>query len=93
MNCAECGEPLVQLGTGEFQTLVGYSSPAGHNHDDNCKTRVYSCENGHRRVVSLRRRCPVCDWVGKATCGCHNPPEKVDAWPEVPVVATKRWGP
>jgi hypothetical protein len=92
MTCKTCGEPIAQLGVGESTTLVGFSSPPGHNHDDNCVKRVYSCANGHRVVLSRRRRCPVCDWVGNAECFCHDGP-KVDEWPDVPTVATHRYGP
>src|SRR5262245_34538782 len=50
---------------GECQTLVGYHSEPGHNHDDNCLHRIYLCQNGHRKPVYLRRKCPACDWKGK----------------------------
>ena len=92
MDCDTCGLPIAQLGTGEYSTLVGYSSPPGHNHDDNCLKRVYAGENGHRVILSLRRRCPACDWVGQDACGCHEGP-KVDAWPDAPSVAVSRYGP
>ena len=35
--CAECGEEMALIS--ECSTLVGYASPPGHNHDDNCKKR------------------------------------------------------
>lgn len=81
MTCQTCGAPFVSCGA-ERTTLVGYDSPAGHDHDDNCVKRTYLCENGHETVVSKRRRCPACDWIGQAECGCHQGP-KVDEWPEV----------
>lgn len=64
----------------EAQTLVGYESPEGHNHDDNCLSRVYICKNGHEQSVFKRRACPACDWKGKETCFCHSD-VKVDEWP------------
>lgn len=65
----------------ETKTMVGYSSPPGHNHDDNCLLRMYVCDQcGHNHKVSKRRRCPACDWVGKDSCFCHKGP-KLDEWP------------
>jgi hypothetical protein len=63
-------------------TAVGYYSPAGHNHDDNCRIQGYHCEKGHIWALSRRNRCGVegCDWVGKAECWCHQG-VKVDEWP------------
>lgn len=68
---------------GAMETCIGYLSPPGHDHDDNCLTKVYSCPNGHWLKVSKRRRCPAvgCDWVGKDECFCH-PGKKFDEWPE-----------
>ena len=80
--CLECGMAMAWTGD-EGQTLLGYASPDGHDHDDNCLYRSYRCANGHERRVYLRRTCPVpgCDWVGKATCRCHVG-LKVNRWPE-----------
>ncbi len=81
MKC-ECGGTLRYDGR-TMVTLVGYHSPEGHDHDDNCRTRYYGCEEcGVHRSISIRNRCshPSCDWVGKATCFCH-PGEKLDEWP------------
>jgi len=66
-------------------TDVAFSSPPGHDHDNNCETRIYYCPNGHERKVSKRRRCraPGCDWEGSLTCFCH-PGEKLDEWPAEP---------
>jgi hypothetical protein len=89
MTCPECGAQFVWAEDGWSTTLVGYFSPSGHDHDDNCRLRSYQCANGHRVVVSIRCRCHACEWVGKDECFCHNG-KKVDAWPEltaVPVVA------
>ena len=78
--CPLCGKAMSCRGT--KSTLVGYISPVGHNHDDNCRFRDYICEGcGHRESVSKRNRCPVCDWVGKERCFCHFG-LKVDKWPE-----------
>lgn len=81
-ECPQCGEELVSSG-GTYTTLVGYSSPLGHNHDDNCRSRAYLCANGHVVRLSRRNRCdfPGCAWKGKADCFCH-PHAKVDDWPE-----------
>lgn len=81
MKCEICGEAMSSDGT-TSTTLVGYQSPLGHDHDDNCLTRCYHCPNGHGKTISLRRRCPnlSCDWVGKEKCFCH-PGKKVDRWP------------
>lgn len=80
MNCTECNAPMTHSGT--MVTLVGYSSPEGHNHDDNCQKREYRCRNGHTVCISRRNRCLKCDWKGKERCWCHTPPAKVDEWPE-----------
>lgn len=69
----------------ETATLVGYSSPEGHNHDDNCIVRTYICKNGHTMKISKQRRCPACDWVGKLLCACHYGSRysvKLEDWPE-----------
>ena len=81
MTCA-CGLPFIaHSGTG--MTLVGYASPPGHNHDDNCRTRAYLCPDGHRTHLSARNHCtaPGCEWVGKAECRtCQH--TKLEHWPE-----------
>ena len=79
MKCDVCGCDMVVSEEGE--TLLGFYSPHGHDHDDNCQKRTYVCNNGHEKVISKRRRCPACDWVGKPTCFCHKG-KKVDEWPE-----------
>jgi hypothetical protein len=65
-----------------LRTLVGYSSPPGHDHDDNCLNRVYYCRAGHAHRLSLRRRCHTagCDWVGKDSCSICDA-TYVDSWP------------
>lgn len=81
-RCPTCNEPWAMRGfMGE--TLVGYYSPPGHDHNDNCLVRTYACPNGHRFSYALRRRCPACDWVGKSECFCHTG-QKLDAWPDAP---------
>ena len=77
----ECGAPWVKRSP-ESKTLVGYYSPRGHDHDDNCRNRVYVCEAGHRRNISKQNTCPACEWMGKLTCFCH-PGEKVKEWPKI----------
>lgn len=61
--------------------MIGYSSPPGHDHDDNCQTCLYTCKNGHKIKLSKRNTCPACDWKGKEECFCHKG-KKVDEWPE-----------
>lgn len=77
-----CGLPMSSDG-GVMSTLLGYASPPGHNHDDNCRCRMYMCEHGHVRIVFKRNRCPACDWVGKKHCNCHEG-EKLEEWPPNP---------
>jgi hypothetical protein len=81
MNCPKCNKKMKARWT--EQTLVGYFSPPGHDHDDNCLSRTYRCTCGHSIHISLRRRCsnPDCDWVGKDECFCHKG-KKVDEWPK-----------
>jgi hypothetical protein len=79
MNCPKCNNKLIPSAIAE--TLVGYFSPPGHNHNDNCLTRAYRCTCGYSIIISKRRTCPVCSWKGKETCFCH-PGKKVDEWPE-----------
>lgn len=64
-------------------TYVGFISPVGHNHDDNCQTKNFLCKNGHKIIISKRNRCHVdgCNWMGRDKCHCH-PGKKVDVWPE-----------
>lgn len=86
-TCPTCAGPFVSHG-GTSTTLVAFSSPEGHNHDDNCRGRTYFCAAGHETPVWLRNRCPAagCDWRGKEACFCHEG-AKVDAWPpDVPLL-------
>lgn len=79
----ECGFPMTSDGQ-TMSTLVGYFSPPGHNHDDNCQMRLYKCANDHRRAISKQNKCPApgCEWVGKLTCFCHEG-EKFKLWPDI----------
>lgn len=81
MKCRECNENLFSLNNCYATTDMFFESPDGHNHDDNCKSRVFECKNGHNITLSKRNTCPICDWKGKKTCFCHDD-EKVDEWPE-----------
>lgn len=80
--CEVCEEQMFSHNSGFFQTYVGYISPPGHNHDDNCQERGYSCENGHTRMVSVIRKCPLCDWRGKTECNTCRSGKKFEEWPE-----------
>lgn len=79
----DCGARFASW-NGESTTLVGYGSPPGHRHDDNCLKRGYVCENGHMTILSVVRRCSRqdCEWRGKAACFCC-PNGKVDKWPDL----------
>ena len=77
MKCPVCDKETRH--TGMTETLVGYHSPPGHDHDDNCQKRLYACTCGHAWIESKQRGCPVCDWKGKTTCFCHGG-EKVAEW-------------
>lgn len=74
-----CEAEIVRTLGGVVETTVGYFSPPGHDHDDNCLRQCYQCAAGHTQFFSIRRKCPApgCDWVGKPDCWCHRGPEKV----------------
>lgn len=77
--CPKC-ESVMSRGT-TWQTCVGFVSPPGHNHDDNCVDRTYTCSKcKFEMVVSKQNSCPACDWKGRKTCWCHTG-EKVEEWP------------
>lgn len=83
MKC-KCGEDLFLDETWHLNdciTLVMYYSPEGHNHDDNCITRLYKCKNEHYIKLGIIRRCHACDWKGSDKCFCCT---KVEKWPEPP---------
>lgn len=76
-HCPQCGGEITKVSTSCMVTLVGYSSPQGHNHDDNCHKYEAGCDQGHRFVIAQRRRCGVkmpdgsrCTWEGKDHCFC-----------------------
>lgn len=76
----KCGKPFVKY-AGTIQTLVGYGRESnGHLHDDNCRWRIYLCEDEHQTKLYVQNRCPDCDWRGRTTCGCHAG-EKLGEWP------------
>lgn len=78
-NCSECNN--LSAAKYETKTLVGYSSPKGHNHDDNCIKREYVCKGcGNIEVISIINKCH-CGWTGKTECFCC-PDGKVDEWPK-----------
>lgn len=43
--CEKCGKRMKPE-NGYSSTYVGYISPKGHDHDDNCKVKIYRCECG-----------------------------------------------
>jgi len=81
LKCANCGEEMTSSGGGS-STYVGYISPPGHDHDDNCVVRRYRCANGHEVKISKQNRCSAkgCEWIGASECFCH-PDKKVKEWP------------
>lgn len=89
VRCKECGEEVLIYKKdnewGPAETTVGYISPPGHDHNNNCLIMVGRCLNDHLQEVSIRRKCsnPNCNWVGKEKCFCH-PGKKVDKWPWAP---------
>lgn len=80
-NCPSCGAPFVRADPFIERTLVGYVSPPGHNHDDNCALRGFYCMDGHGTLVRRRNRCDACNWRGAETCNIHPPHIDVDEWP------------
>lgn len=79
--CIHCNQPMKN--TGEYrETLVGYHSKDGHDHDDNCKGYEYKCPSNHTQMVYIRRTCSIkgCEWKGKETCFCHKE-KKVEILP------------
>lgn len=64
--CPRCGE--ICSTSGFSTTLVGYLSPPGHDHDDNCRHFSLTCPKGHKFTVRARNTCSACDWKGKEVC-------------------------
>lgn len=75
-DCNKCGKPLTFAGI--ESTLVGYMSPEGHSHDDNCKSAIRGCKDckwvGEKSWRPFRNFCkdPECDWQGREYCGVCN---------------------
>lgn len=71
-NCPICDENCISKNY--TMTLVGYFSPPGHDHDDNCRKFYFNCKNNHSFSVRVRNICSVvgCDWKGKESCECHS---------------------
>lgn len=82
--CPICSQPFVRQGE-LVETTVGYHSPRGHDHDDNCLTCSFYCAAGHRITGSVQRRCSVvgCDWRGKVMCCGYRGGPKWLAWPSI----------
>lgn len=72
--CPECKSDEVQT-NGSFQTCVGFLSPPGHDHNNNCNITEFSCRDcDYAWKHAKRRRCPHpdCDFVTKETCFCFE---------------------
>src|SRR5271169_3286198 len=67
--CPKCKKKCVCTDYGS--TLVGYYSPPGHDHDDNCKTYYFMCECGNHFKISPINLCSNtdCYWEGQHDCG------------------------
>lgn len=82
--CPTCGSTSLtwNKSEGQWTTLLGWRSEPGHNHNPNCVTRMYECENRHRVKLSVKNRCclPGCTWVQRDECFCH-PGKKIDYRP------------
>ena len=76
-DCPVCG--LACNSRGYSETLVGFLSPNGHDHDGNCRTFTFICDAGHAFTVRPINTCPAdgCDWKGRAECGVCGPAVKV----------------
>lgn len=88
-TCPTCGGAFVQNVSSE-ETCVGYFSPSGHDHDENCRIRLYRCASDHLTALAIVRRCPVpgCSWRGPTSCFCCE--RFVDEWPPVAVAEGER---
>ena len=64
--CPVCG--IESESRAYSTTLVGYVSPEGHDHDDNCRWFRFQCFNGHAFEVRVQNLCPSCNWEGKEWC-------------------------
>ena len=80
--CPTCAQPFIRH-TGTRSTLVGYWTPAPHDHDPNAPARDYYCAAGHRTPIALvAASCPVagCDHRGLVVSDRGS--TFVTAWPE-----------
>lgn len=78
MKCRKCDSLLRRKDNTEMRTAVYFQSPEGHDHNDNCITRNYICDNGHYCKLSIINSCH-CGWRGREECFCSG---KVEKWPE-----------
>ena len=72
MNC-KCNKKMKLIV--ETRTLVGFFSPEGHNHDDNCIVRKFVCFDCKESYKESRVNvCSAegCNWSGKKACECHG---------------------
>ena len=68
--CSDCGKPM-KPNEGEISTLAGYISPEGHDHNDNRRTKIYHCPEGHFKTVVKINKCHACNWVGRSHEGTY----------------------
>jgi hypothetical protein len=66
--CPVCG--YVRSSDDYSETMVGFFSPKGHDHDDNCRKFRFRCKDSHGYIVRVRNTCPTegCNWKGKENC-------------------------
>jgi hypothetical protein len=72
MICPQCKEQGLKSTVqtkGTITTLMGYAgwydeSGKYHHHDDNSRTTVGTCSNGHKFLYRYENSC-WCGWVGK----------------------------
>lgn len=83
-TCPQCCAPFIAA-SDQCETTVGYFSPDGHEHDDNCLTQAFRCANGHTVRGSIQRSCSTvgCDWKGKRDCCGYDRGPKWTYWPLV----------
>lgn len=63
-SCSRLEQTSTVLSWGVTQTLLGYWSPTGHDHDDNPKIGSFRCSEGHYFTLRYRSTCEACDWKG-----------------------------
>lgn len=84
MKClhSDCGEKLDLIVGHEVNgrtTMIGFTSPDGHNHDDNETRYVFECPKGHKSAYSLINKCSECEWRGESE---NSRSHKVEEWPD-----------